>query len=571
MGKMLIDTLDVDQRRALENVREAAARIWARPLHRYFTDHTVAHSERIIGLLDGLTAGMMTTDKRLTSTEIFILLAAAFLHDIGMQNEKFAGGDLVEIREHHHEQTAEMIYTVFEDPANAFPIPLARDPAIVEAVALTAKGHRRIDLNTPEYDPLVYGGETLHPRLLAALLRFGDELDIDQRRVDLEQMKLMALPVESQLHWWKCHYVGGVRIEDEYIRVNYRFPQDRPDYEGLIVPLVEGEIRARHAALEEIFRAHAVKVALGRSRVRLMRLVQPLPPEVEALAREKVKGWKAGGLEAESGGGQKAAGTEPGTGGQAVAGKTETPVTPASTPRTVFDQGEQTVGTQINVAGDFVEQRPPGGATYTIHIQHAQDLAIGDGAQVVKGKTMDISPSTRGLELALYDSGRKDLTNRLTLSIPQKDPDHPLKATSVAFRLYLLNNGDRMARYVQIEMFVKAHFLAYPYESDPLIIEPADRWEIDRGSDDLVRCFFEGGEGFVCHRGKPRNLGLMKMQVPYGEADGGAVTINIQYSIITEEHTGSGLLIVWLQAAADGETPSLPAEGTEDGEAGWRW
>ncbi len=295
MNSTLVNTLNADQRRALENVRDAAARIWARPLHRTFTDHTPDHSGRIIALLDGLTAGMMATDKRLSPTEVWVLLAAAYLHDIGMQNEKFAGGDLDEIRDQHHEQTAEMIYAVFEAPASAFAIPLARDPAMVEAVALVAKGHRRVDLAAPEYEPLVHGSETLRPRLLAALLRFGDELDIDHRRVDMEQIKLLALPTESLLHWWKCHYVGGVSIVDEYIRIAYRFPQDRPDYEGLIVPLVEEGIRAGHAALEEIFRADAVKVALGKSQVRLMRLVQPLPPEVEALAREKVEG--AGGTD----------------------------------------------------------------------------------------------------------------------------------------------------------------------------------------------------------------------------------------------------------------------------------
>ncbi len=180
MDEQLIETLDTDQQRALENVRKAAARIWARPLHRYFTNHTLEHSQRIIALLDGLAAGMMQTDKRLTPTEVFVLLAATYLHDIGMQNEKFASGDLVEIRE-HHQQTAEMIYAVFEAPAEAFPTPLARDPAIVEAVALVARGHRRVNLDADDYDSFVHGGETLRLRLLAALLRFGDELDIDHR------------------------------------------------------------------------------------------------------------------------------------------------------------------------------------------------------------------------------------------------------------------------------------------------------------------------------------------------------------------------------------------------------
>lgn len=362
MTPALINTLDTDQRRALENVRATAARIWSRPLHRYYTDHTVAHSERVIALLDGLTAGMMDTGKRLSPTEVLILVSAAYLHDIGMQNERFAGGDpsasseqrLEEIRAHHHEQTAEMIYAVFEDPAHAFPIPLARDPGLVEAVALVAQGHRRVDLNGPEYEPLVHGGGTVRLRLLAALLRFGDELDIDHRRVDLEQMQLLDLPVESQLHWWKCHYVSGVSIADEYIRVSYRFPQDRPDYKGLIVPLVEGEVRAQHAALEEVFRAHAVKVALGRPQVRLMRLVQPLPPEVEALAWQTV-----GATEPPAPADESVAPTEKPSEGPAlsrvegaVEGEERAPVPPAQAATVFLDQTAQRVGTQVIIAGD---------------------------------------------------------------------------------------------------------------------------------------------------------------------------------------------------------------------------
>ena len=292
----MLDTLDSDQRRQLENVRAAAGRIWSRPLHRYYTDHTMAHSERVIALLDGLTAGVMRTDKWLSPTEVFVLLAAAYLHDIGMQNERFANGDpstssgqrLEEIRAHHHEQTAEMIYKVFEDPANAFAIPLSSDPGVVEAVALVAKGHRRVDLHDTAYDPFVHGGETVRLRLLAALLRFADALDMDHRRVDLKLMKLLDLPPESQLHWWRCHYVSGVSIEDEYVRIAYRFPQEQPDYEEFIVPLVETDVRREMTNLEEIFRANAVKVALGKPQVRPMRAVQPLPPGVEALAREQV-------------------------------------------------------------------------------------------------------------------------------------------------------------------------------------------------------------------------------------------------------------------------------------------
>lgn len=288
MNNTLMTLLNADQRRMIENIREAAQRIWACPLHHHFTDHTVTHSERIIALLDSLTAGVMSSSKRLSSTEILILLSSAYLHDIGMQNERFAGGDLEQIRDSHNDQTAEMIYAAFQGPADAFPIPVSRDPTFANAIALVSKGHRKADLSAAEYEPFAYGNETIRLRLLAALLRFGDELDIDHRRVILDQMKLLKLPIESQLHWWKCYYVSGVSIEDEYIKVFYRFPENRLDYQDLIIPLVESEIRAKLVTLEEIFRADAVKVAIAKPEMRPMPLVQPLPPEVEAFAKRKV-------------------------------------------------------------------------------------------------------------------------------------------------------------------------------------------------------------------------------------------------------------------------------------------
>ncbi len=351
--ELLTRTLNAEQRRALENVRAAVERIWASPLHRYYTDHTTAHSKRIITLLDGLTAGMMSTPRRLSPTEIYVLLAAAYLHDIGMQNERFAGGNLEKIRTHHNELTAEMIYAVFEDPANAFHIPLARDPGVAEATALVAAGHRGVDLDSADYEPLPHGGETLRLRLLAALLRFGDELDIDHRRVDIEQIKLLALPEDSQLHWWKCHYVSGLSIADEFIRITYRFPHDRLDYEVLIAPLVERDVRDKLAALEEIFRANAVKAAIGQSQVRLMRLLQPLPPQVEALAREMITGADSPTPPA-----SMAAFDQRGqvVGKRLDVGHTDHSSAASarpSSPTVVFDQRRQTVGSQINVAGNY--------------------------------------------------------------------------------------------------------------------------------------------------------------------------------------------------------------------------
>jgi formylglycine-generating enzyme required for sulfatase activity len=50
-------------------------------------------------------------------------------------------------------------------------------------------------------------------------------------------------------------------------------------------------------------------------------------------------------------------------------------------PAAVFDQRQQQAEEQINLAGDYLDQSQAG-ATYHIHIEHADELAIGDQAQV---------------------------------------------------------------------------------------------------------------------------------------------------------------------------------------------
>ena len=90
-------------------------------------------------------------------------------------------------------------------------------------------------------------------------------------------------------------------------------------------------------------RAGAVNVALGPPAVRWMRWVGPLPPGVEALARQTLAGE---GQMAET----AAASPTPSAGEVRGAMPASTP----SAPVTVFDQRGQTVGTQFNVAGDDV-------------------------------------------------------------------------------------------------------------------------------------------------------------------------------------------------------------------------
>jgi len=160
--------------------------------------------------------------------------------------------------------------------------------------------------------------------------------------------------------------------------------------------------------------------------------------------------------------------------------------------------------------------------------------------------------SPRGdLRLALADPAGGDPTDSLTLSLPQKDSSQPKKAEALRLRLCLINDTDRIARYIQVDVEVEAPFLAYPYNRSPLtIVEAGEKWRVEKASTTKFNCSFDGGANVVCHKHARRDLGMMVFLVPCGEADGGPVTLSIRYEVTAEEHAGSGVLTVGLQSAS---------------------
>ena len=104
--------------------------------------HDWDHTRRVAALCEHI--------GRVEKADLRVLRMAAYLHDIGMQNEQFAGGDPEAIRAAHHEQTAEMIYRVWEDPANAVNLALGDDPALVLSKARNGFGELELDPALPQ-------------------------------------------------------------------------------------------------------------------------------------------------------------------------------------------------------------------------------------------------------------------------------------------------------------------------------------------------------------------------------------------------------------------------------------
>jgi len=266
----------------LKGIREKAAKLLYPPIyHLHFTDHSISHSDRIIEKIQEILKGQPFID--LKDKECFILCAAAYLHDIGMQIPKsklLAYPDLNTlldksnlrrqdldnqehlasfVREWHHLFSEYMILNSLI--WNDLDLGLGDlHPGDVAKIALVAKGHRKVDLFDSEFSPV--GGIRL--RLLTALLKLADALDCDKKRVDLAKLGILDLDLNSKLHWFFHYCVEQVNIKDYYLEIHALVP---PGHADIFKALFITPLWQEYFQVLDIIKSHRIVLAWAPSRV----------------------------------------------------------------------------------------------------------------------------------------------------------------------------------------------------------------------------------------------------------------------------------------------------------------
>ncbi|MCW3130899.1 MAG: hypothetical protein N2V75_12505 [Methanophagales archaeon] len=156
-----------------EYVKQLFETVGDHPFHPYFTAHGIPHLENVMKSVNILTKDMMETERRLNQYEIFVLCSAVWLHDIGMLVKK-EGEDHESVRKVHHIRSEEFIRN------NKDKLLLTEDNLYIPA-GLVSKGHRKVDLNANEYEDGFFG-DNIRIKLLSAILRISDELDVGHTR-----------------------------------------------------------------------------------------------------------------------------------------------------------------------------------------------------------------------------------------------------------------------------------------------------------------------------------------------------------------------------------------------------
>ena len=240
----------------LQDIEKFCEGVWKSKLLPWFTNHNPDHSREIIFILNQLLRPLEGGKAFLTNHELFVLLASAYLHDVGMQFlkwedipiEKLTVKEFDEVRKKHAELSSEIILERVAKSIDRddFHLPDCIDEEYIAPIAFVCKGHSseyfaevmekfRDSTYTPKGRP--FRGE-----LLAALLLIADELDLQCKRVDFKETAKFDLSVHSQVHWYKHHYVEYVEISRNAVKITLRYPSNSDDYEPLIKELIETKL-----------------------------------------------------------------------------------------------------------------------------------------------------------------------------------------------------------------------------------------------------------------------------------------------------------------------------------------
>lgn len=252
---------------SLHTIKSSIKSIWVPNVRiiKDFTDHGMDHSDRVLNHAASLLAILRgNTDRDLTDVERYLLLASGYLHDIGMQCDiikfphikkvaesfgaDFSGADFSadfssnysseaqnKIRENHQYLTAAWIHCAYENRNKHYESGLDNaakliNPLLVQNLMEICMYHSKLPIDW-KFSPCRLDKNTRIP-LIAAILRFADELDVDLYRVPEGIYKNFRLPSRNIKYWW-LHERTHIYLDSEPKR---RVIEGRITFEVLLHP-----------------------------------------------------------------------------------------------------------------------------------------------------------------------------------------------------------------------------------------------------------------------------------------------------------------------------------------------
>ncbi|MBI5679981.1 MAG: tetratricopeptide repeat protein [Methanobacterium sp.] len=273
-NNLLESKLSKDLQKCLENIKISSEEMWETPQHSHYTNHDIKHSKRIITKLNKML-GDKNNSININEHESFILLSAAYLHDIGMQTDEvirnnskpiYTYEEMESIRKLHNESSVKLIYD-----GNYLVSEICEQ--YIDSIATVVKFHSgNTDITQIKDSPI--DDDCIRLKFLSALFKLADELDRDYRRSNVQKIKHWDIPVESKFHWFINYYTQSVLIENGKIKLFFKFPEECKErykdlFEKVFVEQTIASIKKQLFESISIIWDHDVKLLLDESNIRI--------------------------------------------------------------------------------------------------------------------------------------------------------------------------------------------------------------------------------------------------------------------------------------------------------------
>jgi hypothetical protein len=211
--EMLYAFLNEHEVEILGHIKEYVKNIWSQGtfFHPYYTLHGPQHAEQVESIIANILAPehdnkIHSVKNIVDHVELFYLFCSAWLHDVGMiaplsESEEADIAQQEEskedwLRKEHHNRSRDYIEKYWKD----LKLDTMED---AQYIGIICQAHRGVSLGVDERLMID------HPdlRLLSAILRVADGLDITQKRTPNELLELRWKEMDEQAKWhWLKHY-----------------------------------------------------------------------------------------------------------------------------------------------------------------------------------------------------------------------------------------------------------------------------------------------------------------------------------------------------------------------------
>lgn len=247
MNQNFADSLPITLQARLNSIIQTLPSYWQAKRYNHFTNQGITHSERVYKYKLAYLAQELPGVKRLSNEEIFIISAAAWLYEIGMQTQYLeptlhinqdnpSPSDLLAIRQKKHLLSERLILGNYNGPA--LPLGLMNNHDDYEKVIATVCRFMSDEPFEAVPETMAVMGMPVRVRLMVALLRLADQLYIDSSRISIEDLLKAKLPLRDMAKWWVFNYVQTLPINNNKIPFSYFLPLSQKEY----LPFIRGFI-----------------------------------------------------------------------------------------------------------------------------------------------------------------------------------------------------------------------------------------------------------------------------------------------------------------------------------------